>query len=723
MKFALFVLALTSAAAVRENPVTKVVELITELKAKIEEDGKAEQKLYDKYACWCEKTTLKYSAKIEEEKEHIETLSTKIVKLKASLGSLSADIAQLSKEVAQTKAAIKEATGIRHKENADFVGAKTEMEQAIGALEKAINVLGKGTGLTLAQQETQILAVSADVKAALRYAAVVKIPQSKIDSVRSFLSSETSNYNVPYAPASTQIQGILKDMYDTFSANLETANSEEGTSEKNFQELMAAKNTELKMLEETLAKKTNAQAVATKDEADSQMDRDDTQSELADDEKFFEDTKDAGDILPWFTRLIPSYCLGEGILNMASRELFGAITGDKPGVFDMDVLGWNIVYMAIELPLFMGISLMLDHPSRAMGTQKLFHKPDEKPEPIENEDVDVMNERTEVESGAREDDLVLVKNLRKVYKGKNKDKVAVQNLSFGVHPGEVFGFLGTNGAGKTTTMSVLCGEQLPNMGRGFVGGFDVVDQATDARRVVGYCPQFDATMDLLNAEEHLHLYAGLRGIDTSVVDDVVNSLILKAGLTEHRKTLASNMSGGNRRKLSVAISLIRAPAVVILDEPSAGMDPMARRGLWEVIQAVAAKCAVVLTTHHLEEVEALSNRVAIMVDGSMRCIGSLQDLKHKYGSGFEMSIRVESEGRCAAMRKFMEENIPDAKEEEFRQQKFTFALPSDTKLSQTFRLVEHAKESLGVTDYSIAQTSLEQVFLRIGGDAEEPQQE
>jgi ABC-type multidrug transport system ATPase subunit len=438
---------------------------------------------------------------------------------------------------------------------------------------------------------------------------------------------------------------------------------------------------------------------------------------------FFPATEDAGKILPFFARIVPSYCLGEGIINMATRDLQGAL-GTKPDVFDMDVIGWNIVYMAIEFPMFLCFALLLDHPARQMKAQKLFHKPDQKPAPIEDEDVNVMNERTEVESGARNDDLVIVKNLCKVYPGPEGDKTAVKNLSFAVKAGEVFGFLGTNGAGKTTTMSILCGEQLPTHGRGFVGGFDVVDNAAEARRVVGYCPQFDSTMDLLNAEEHLHLYAGLRGIEPSKVDDVVNSLIVKAGLIPHRKTLAMNMSGGNRRKLSVAISLIGAPAVVILDEPSAGMDPMARRGLWEVIQAVAAKCAVVLTTHHLEEVEALSNRVAIMVDGSMRCIGSLQDLKHQYGSGFEMSIRVESEGRCAAMRKFMEENIPDAKEEEFRQQKFTFALPSDTKLSQSFRLVEHAKESLGVTDYSISQTSLEQVFLRIGADAEEvPQQE
>jgi len=424
----------------------------------------------------------------------------------------------------------------------------------------------------------------------------------------------------------------------------------------------------------------------------------------------FDATKDVGEVLPFFTRIVPSYALGEGIINLAERDLIGTF-GEKPGAFDMDVLGWNLLYMGLEIPLFLGLTLLLDRPS----TISADFKPDVIPPPIEDEDVDVRQEREEVEGGQRENDLVLVKNMRKNY----GSKTAVKNMSFGVKTGEVFGFLGTNGAGKTSTMSILCGEQLPTNGHGYVCGFDVVKDAVKARQVIGYCPQFDATMDLLNAEEHLQLYAGLRGIEPSAVEDVINSLIAKTGLAPHRKTLAMNMSGGNRRKLSVAISLIGAPKVVVLDEPSAGMDPLARRGLWDVIQAVASKCAVILTTHHLEEVEALSHRVAIMVAGSLRCIGSLQQLKHKFGSGYEMSIRIEAENRMFDVRKFVSQHFPGTYEAEYRQQKFTFALPSDSRLSECFRMLQENKDVLGITDYSVSQTSLEQVFLKIEQEADE----
>jgi ATP-binding cassette subfamily A (ABC1) protein 3 len=130
-----------------------------------------------------------------------------------------------------------------------------------------------------------------------------------------------------------------------------------------------------------------------------------------------------------------------------------------------------------------------------------------------------------------------------------------------------------------------------------------------------------------------------------------------------------------------------------------------------VIEAIASKCSVVLTTHHLEEVEALANRVAIMVNGELRCIGNLQHLKHKFGSGFEMSIRVAHDHHIAPFREFISSNFPTARETEFRNHKFTFALDPRTWLSDTFAKIESVKSQLGVTDYSVSQTSLEQVFL------------
>eukprot|EP00455_Lapot_gusevi_P019876 TRINITY_DN2115_c0_g1_i7.p1 TRINITY_DN2115_c0_g1~~TRINITY_DN2115_c0_g1_i7.p1 ORF type:complete len:716 (-),score=134.15 TRINITY_DN2115_c0_g1_i7:926-3073(-) len=431
-------------------------------------------------------------------------------------------------------------------------------------------------------------------------------------------------------------------------------------------------------------------------------------------------TKGASEVLAYIFRLIPSYALGDGIINLAllqSKKAFG--TSDT--AWTMTVTGADILYMGLEFPIVLLIVMLIDHPKRRMKTQALLHNADAPPHVVEDEDEDVVRERLEAEDPVkygREKDLVIVKNMRKEY---GNGKVAVKNLSFGVHPGEVFGFLGTNGAGKTTTISILCQEFFPTSGHGYIAGYDLVENAEEALRCIGYCPQFDALLDLLTVEEHLWMYAGVRGIVAEDRAKIVHELAALCELTQYLPSISSELSGGNKRKLSVALSLLGGPRVVFLDEPSAGMDPMARRGLWTAIETVADNCSVVLTTHHLEEVEALAHRVGIMVDGTLRCIGDKLHLKTKYGSGFELSLKVSSLDRCAEVEAFMQQQVPEAVINESRGLRYTYALPQNTKLSAMFSLLENNKVQLGVTDYSVSQTSIEQVFLRISAEAEEQQ--
>jgi ATP-binding cassette subfamily A (ABC1) protein 3 len=430
-----------------------------------------------------------------------------------------------------------------------------------------------------------------------------------------------------------------------------------------------------------------------------------------------ESAKDAGEALQFVFRLVPSYCLGEGILNMAKLALYEQF-GSKQSVWDLKVIGYDLLYMGLEFPLFMAIVFFLDSPLRRAQQQAVLGGDggDSVGALIADEDDDVAVERREIESGVRDSDHVVVKNLRKYYPS-NGGVLAVKDLSFGVRRGEVFGFLGTNGAGKTTTMSILCGDQLPTKGYAWVAGYDVVKEAGQARKVIGYCPQFDALHDLLTPEEHMNLYAGLHGLTGALRTQVTERLMHVCGLDEHRKKESRSLSGGNKRKLSVAISLLGAPQVVFLDEPSAGMDPMARRHMWKVIEQVTAHCSVVLTTHHLEEVEALSSRMGIMVDGELKCIGPLQHLKTKFGSGFEMSLRVAEEGMVDAAEAFVQRAVEGSIVQERRGTKLTIALPPRTRLSTVFETIERHKTSLGVTDYSVSQTSLESVFLRISASA------
>jgi ATP-binding cassette subfamily A (ABC1) protein 1 len=268
----------------------------------------------------------------------------------------------------------------------------------------------------------------------------------------------------------------------------------------------------------------------------------------------------------------------------------------------------------------------------------------------EEDDVDVAKEAARVTSGGGDygnghqgqahADVVQLKNLRKVYKS---GKIAVRNLSFGLAQGECFGFLGINGAGKTTTMKMLTGDVLATSGTATLGGFDILTQQTEIRRQIGYCPQFDALFDLLTVREHLELFARIKGVPSHELNTVVLGKIKQLNLSAFENKLAGSLSGGNKRKLSVAIAMIGNPRIIFLDEPSTGMDPVSRRFMWDVIAGISTRrktSTIVLTTHSMEESEALCSRVGIMVGGRLRCLGSVQHLKSRFGDGLVFDVKL-----------------------------------------------------------------------------------
>jgi len=204
-----------------------------------------------------------------------------------------------------------------------------------------------------------------------------------------------------------------------------------------------------------------------------------------------------------------------------------------------------------------------------------------------------------------------------------KPTVAVERTSFSVAQGECFALLGVNGAGKTTTFRALTHpDRVGTYGNVLIMGQQLTDNFHALRRHLGYCPQHDdALFHLLTVEEHLHYYARLKGLSLNR-QALVDNQITELNLGNHRHKPAGTLSGGNKRKLSVALALLGKPPIVLLDEPSAGMDPKARRFLWTVVSRIT-NSAVVLTTHSMEEAEALSTKMGIMMrGGTFRCIGS-----------------------------------------------------------------------------------------------------
>ena len=244
---------------------------------------------------------------------------------------------------------------------------------------------------------------------------------------------------------------------------------------------------------------------------------------------------------------------------------------------------------------------------------------------------------------------VKVKNLRKIYTNgccskQESDIIAIKNLNFAIMPGECFGLLGLNGAGKTTTFKCITQELSQDNGKIYVNNTDISGHFNELNELFGYCPQFDAIFELLSVYENLEFYASIKGIKKSSIQSLVNAMIKEMALDEFTNKIAGRLSGGNKRKLAVAISMLCNPPIILLDEPSTGMDPEARRFMWSVIHKMSTKgrkSSVIMTTHSMDEAETLCKRMAIMVNGEFVCMGKANQIKDKYGYGYEADVRIK----------------------------------------------------------------------------------
>ncbi|KAF4317459.1 hypothetical protein JM18_007589 [Phytophthora kernoviae] len=353
-------------------------------------------------------------------------------------------------------------------------------------------------------------------------------------------------------------------------------------------------------------------------------------------------TESVNAVLVFFWRFSPLFNLGYGLMNLVMNELTTIRESDesKTSPFSTDLMGWEMIYLFVTAILYGCLAVGIDYAMTFPKVKDWMSGSDNVQDEAYDEDVDVEKEAQRVANGEANDDIVRLASLRKVYRG---GKVAVRNLSFGLKRGECFGFLGINGAGKTTTMKMLTGDELPTHGTATLGGFDILTQQIEVRRQIGYCPQFDALFDLLTVREHLELFASIKGVHHSELDAVVKDKIDQLNLADFENKLAGSLSGGNKRKLSVAIAMIGNPRIIFLDEPSTGMDPVSRRFMWDVIADISTRgknSTIVLTTHSMEESEALCSRVGIMVGGRLRCLGSVQHLKSRFGDGLVFDVKL-----------------------------------------------------------------------------------
>lgn len=210
--------------------------------------------------------------------------------------------------------------------------------------------------------------------------------------------------------------------------------------------------------------------------------------------------------------------------------------------------------------------------------------------------------------------------------------VAVDNISFDVAKGEIFGFLGANGAGKTTAMRMLCGLSSPTSGTGKVAGYDISSQPEEIKRHIGYMSQKFSLYSSLTVEENLKLFSTIYGMTDSQITEATERIFRELDLEQSRNTLVRDLPVGWKQKLAFACATIHSPEVVFLDEPTGGVDPVTRRKFWELIYKASSEgMTIFVTTHYLDEAE-YCNRVSIMVDGKISALDSPEGLKRTYES-------------------------------------------------------------------------------------------
>lgn len=208
--------------------------------------------------------------------------------------------------------------------------------------------------------------------------------------------------------------------------------------------------------------------------------------------------------------------------------------------------------------------------------------------------------------------------------------VAVDNISFDVAKGEIFGFLGANGAGKTTAMRMLCGLSLPTSGSGSVAGYDISRQPEEIKRHIGYMSQKFSLYSSLTVEENLKLFSTIYGMTDSQIKEATDRIFRELDLEQSRNTLVKDLPVGWKQKLAFACATVHSPEVVFLDEPTGGVDPVTRRKFWELIYKASSEgMTVFVTTHYLDEAE-YCNRVSIMVDGKIAALDTPAALKKDY---------------------------------------------------------------------------------------------
>eukprot|EP01101_Sappina_pedata_P007548 TRINITY_DN4021_c0_g1_i1.p1 TRINITY_DN4021_c0_g1~~TRINITY_DN4021_c0_g1_i1.p1 ORF type:complete len:542 (+),score=151.80 TRINITY_DN4021_c0_g1_i1:1123-2748(+) len=292
---------------------------------------------------------------------------------------------------------------------------------------------------------------------------------------------------------------------------------------------------------------------------------------------------------------------------------------------------------------------------------------------------------------------------------------ALVDLSLLISKGELFCLLGHNGAGKTTTINMMTGLFPPSSGTINFFGLDLRYQMDSIRKLMGICPQHDILWPDLTAREHLDIFAELKNVPSDKKRETVDELLRSVRLFKVGNNRVSTYSGGMKRRLSVAISCIGDPQIIIMDEPTTGMDPISKRHIWDLIQRLKKDRVVILTTHAMDEADALGDRIAVLAMGKLRCIGNGLHLKNKYGEGYRVNIQTDQEN-VENVKHMVKSKLPNSNVLAENGTRLTFGVPLEciALLSPFFRFLETDPTAVSIIrEWGVSHTTLEEVFMKV----------
>eukprot|EP01112_Ceratiomyxa_fruticulosa_P013038 TRINITY_DN3645_c1_g1_i2.p1 TRINITY_DN3645_c1_g1~~TRINITY_DN3645_c1_g1_i2.p1 ORF type:complete len:881 (-),score=186.76 TRINITY_DN3645_c1_g1_i2:11-2653(-) len=426
--------------------------------------------------------------------------------------------------------------------------------------------------------------------------------------------------------------------------------------------------------------------------------------------------------------VIPTFALYRALLLLSnSVQLNGG--GIQPKDIAKSGLDVVFVFLVIEWVVLMVLSIYLEnvlpsgygvkrHPLFFLQKSFWFKSPQNRQtvlvrSNVEGEPNDVAEERAKLLGGGNF--ALEILDLHKVYAGVGgqPDKIAVKSLAMGIEQGQCFGFLGPNGAGKSTTIGCISGLFPPSSGTAKIYGYDIRTEISHVHSLMGVCAQDNILWGDLTGREHMMFYARLKGMSGKALEEAIEEGLKAVNLWGDRHKRSGSYSGGMKRRLSVAIALVGNPQLVLLDEPSTGLDPASRRQLWDIINVYKKKCSMLLTTHAMEEADALCDRLCIFDQGQLKCIGTAAELKSRYGKGLKVMISTDP-AREAEAHKFLLSLAPQSVLLNSIAGTRNYEVPKEgVSLGALFQAFEGNKERLGIHDWGVSLTTLEEVFMKV----------